>query len=148
MDVRRHVGNSRRKTIGAVVVAVFAAALVVTSIAPAHNVSFGNQVDLNRARDYGGPGSNLADYKGQVYSSRPNCKRYREVQIWRVDPAGDVRLKTLRTNTTGFFRVKGPRVAAGQKVYALIETKVIPSGAGHSHTCRVDRSPVRTYPYP
>ena len=146
MKSRWHTSNSRRATLAAVVVAALAGAIVATSIAPAHNVSFGNQVNLNRARDY--LASNYADYKGQVSSSKPNCKRNREVQIWRVDTPSDVRLKTTHTTPTGFFRVKGPQVAAGEKVYALIETKVIPSGAGHNHTCRVDRSPVRTYPYP
>ena len=148
MSKHRSAGRSRWKILTLMVVAALAGAVVVTSIAPAHNVTFGNQVSLNRARDYGGPAANLADYKGRVNSTRINCERKREVQIWRVANPSDVHLVTTRTTTTGFFRVKGPRIAAGQKVYALIETKVIPSGGGHNHTCRVDRSPVRTYPYP
>ena len=148
MDIGRHARGTRRTTVGAVVVAALMGAVVTASIAPAHNVSFGNQVNLFRAKDYGGPAANLGTYAGRVLSNRPNCRRYREVQIWRVANPSDVRLRTTRTDTTGFFRAKGPRLAAGQKVYALIETKVIPAGAGHSHTCGVDRSPVRTYPYP
>jgi hypothetical protein len=138
-----------RRTIGAVIVAVaLAATVVLASIAPAHNVSFGNRVTLTKAEDYGGPAANLAVYQGRVVSAKPNCKRFREVQLWRVATPSDVRIKSLRTTHRGTYKVKGPRLAAGQKLYALIETHVIPSGAGHNHTCPVDRSPVRTYPYP
>ena len=146
MPEHRFARKPRRKIFTAMVVAALAGTVIVTSLAPAHNVNFGNQVNLNRANDY--LASPYAIYQGRVFSSRPNCKRYREVQIWRVANPSDVRLKTTRTSPTGFFRAKGPQVANGQKVYALIETKVIPAGAGHNHTCVVDRSAVRTYPYP
>jgi len=146
MSDHRFARKPRRSVLAVIAAAALAGTVVATSIAPAHNVNFGNQVNLNRARDY--LASNYADYKGRVFSNRPNCERYREVQIWRVANPSDIRLRTTRTTPTGFFRVKGPQVANGQKVYALIETKVIPSGAGHNHTCAVDRSPVRTYPYP
>ena len=148
MSEHRFARRPRRKAFAALVVAALAGTVVAVSIAPAHNVNFGNSVNLTKAQDYGGPAANLAIYQGRVNSGKPNCKRKREVQIYRVDTPSDVRLKTLRTTTTGFYRVKGPRIAAGEKVYALIETKYIPAAAGHNHICPVDRSPVRTYPYP
>ena len=148
MSEHRYARKPRRSVFAAIVVVALAGALVATSLAPAHNVNFGNRVNLTKAVDYGGPAANLALYEGKVVSGRPNCERNREVQIWRVETPSDVRIKTLRTTPNGNFRVKGPRVAAGEKLYALIETKVIPAGAGHNHTCPVDRSPVRTYPHP
>lgn len=148
MSDHRFARKPRRSVLAVIVAVALAGTVIATSIAPAHNVNFRNQVNLSLARDYGGPAANLAIYQGRVNSPRPNCERYREVQIWRVANPSDVRLKTLRTTPTGFFRVKGPRIAAGRKVYALIETKYIPAPAGHNHTCPVDRSPVRTYPYP
>ena len=141
---QRPKSKAPKKVMMLIACAVLVAAAVAATVAPAHNVNFANQVTLTYAKDYG----NLGLYKGRVNSARANCERNREVQIFRVDNPSDVRIARGRTYASGAYKIKGTQIAAGQKAYALIETKVIPTGAGHNHTCAVDRSPVRTYPYP
>ena len=125
-------------------VAVGGAALT-TGIATGHNKEFSNSVTLVEARQYA---QNIDTYGGRVVSGHPRCRRRREVQIWRADVNPEVRVKTTRTGPFGRYRAKGPDLPNGAKVYALIETKVLASTAAHDHICPVDRSPVRTVPYP
>ena len=65
-----------------------------------------------------------------------------------MDVTPEVRLFTTHTTPFGHWKLKAPTVPKGAKVQALIETKVLLSNAAHDHTCGVDRSPVRTTPYP
>ena len=141
----RTPARSSRKTMAAVVIAALAGVVIVTSLASAHNVAFNNNVVVDRAYDYG---ANQGLYKGRVLTNRAPCKQNREVQIWRIANPSDVRITTTRTNNVGQWKVTAARLAPGSKLYALIETKVLPSPPGHNHTCRLDRSGIRAYPYP
>jgi hypothetical protein len=114
-------------------------------VATAHNKEFSNSVVVKEARQYA---PNVDSYGGRVKSGNARCKRHREVQVYRVDVTPEVRLFSTRTGPGGYWRRKGPDLPDGAKVYALIETKVLASNAAHDHTCPVDRSPVRTMPYP
>jgi hypothetical protein len=136
----------------ALAVAALAGTALVASLALAHNRVFPNSVTLTRAAPIN-PGGVAAVYRGRVLSNRANCKRNREVQVWRADVNPEVRLFTTRTRNSagglGYWLRKNPALPNGAKVYALIETKVLPPfTAAHDHTCPVDRSPVRTVPYP
>lgn len=111
----------------------------------AHNRAFANSVSLREATPLA-PG--LDRYSGRVRSRHPRCRRRREVQVYRADVNPEVRLFSTRTSRRGRWLKKGPAVPAGAEVYALIETKVLRSSAAHDHICPVDRSPVRTTPYP
>jgi len=133
------------KLIGVVAVTVLAGATVVASLAVAHNKAFSNSVTLTEAKRLGPA---VGSYGGRVLSANPRCPRVREVQLYRADVNPEVRLFTTRTTPAGRWRRKGPALPDGAKVYALIETKVLRSNAAHDHVCRVDRSPVRTIPYP
>jgi hypothetical protein len=124
------------------VLITLAGAAVVASLAVAHNQVFPNAVTLKRA----GLG---AKYSGRVNSGIARCERNREVQVWRRKASGDVRLGTTYTNPNGGWTLFAPPpLGPGRKVYALIETKVLVGSPQHNHTCAVDRSPVRTIPYP
>jgi hypothetical protein len=136
---------SRQRLIGIVAVAVLVAAALVASLAIAHNKAFSNQVSLTKAVPYGPA---LAVYQGRVTSPRANCERNREVQIFNVTANPDVRVARTRTTPAGAYKVKGAQVPNGNKVQALIETKVLPAPPGHNHTCNVDRSPNVVYPHP
>jgi hypothetical protein len=120
---------------------------LTTGIATGHNKEWSNSVTLTEARQYA---PNIDSYGGRVKSANPRCKRRREVQVYRADVTPEVRLFSTRTpaGSSGRWRRKGPDLPDGAKVYALIETKVLASNAAHDHICPVDRSPVRTIPYP
>ena len=119
-----------------------AAAAVVASLASAHTHVFSNSVTVNRA----GPSGK---YGGRVNSPNLRCQRNREVQVYRVRTGPDVRIGRTRTGPAGGWSLFAPPgLGNNRKVYALIETKVLASTAQHDHTCAVDRSPVRTIPYP
>ena len=145
--------RSRSPLIAVLMIAMLGAAALIAGLAFAHNKVFPNAVTLTHAGPYapGGPGV-VNIYRGRVRSPRANCKRNREVQVWRADVTPEVRVFTTRTRYSagglGYWKKKVPALPAGAKVYALIETKVLPPLAGHDHTCPVDRSPVRTIPYP
>ena len=143
----------RTRVVGVVAVGALAGAAVVAGLAIAHNRVFPNSVTVTQARPINPAGGAAGVYSGRVLSGRANCKRNREVQVWRADVNPEVRLFTTRTKYAagglGYWRRKAPALPNGAKVYALIETKVIPPfTAAHDHTCPVDRSPVRTIPYP
>jgi hypothetical protein len=126
----------------AIVLIALAGAAVVASLAIAHNQAFSNAVTLRHA----GPGGK---YKGKVNSGNARCERNREVQVWRRKASGDVRQGTTYTDALGRWSLFAPPgLGPNRKVYALIETKVLVSNAQHNHSCPVDRSPVRTIPYP
>jgi hypothetical protein len=142
----------RSRLLGAAAVAVLVGAAVFAALAIAHNRVFPNSVTLTKAGP-NSPGGAANIFRGRVLSGRANCKRQREVQVWRADVSPEVRLFTTRTGSAGLapgsWRRKIPALPNGAKVYALIETKVLPPfTAAHDHTCPVDRSPVRTIPYP
>jgi hypothetical protein len=111
----------------------------------AHNRAFANSVTVAQVKPLA-PG--LDRYSGKVHSRKLRCQRRREVQVYRADVNPEVRLFTTRTGRRGGWLRKGPSMPVGAKVYALIETRVLPGGGAHDHTCPVDRSPVRTTPYP
>jgi hypothetical protein len=122
----------------------------LASFAIAHDREFANSVTVTKAKNRT-PVSGLI--RGRVISGLPHCKRNREVQVWRADVNPEVRLFTTRTRYSagglGYWLRKTPALPNGAKIYALIETKVVPPfTAAHDHTCPVDRSPVRTIPYP
>lgn len=133
------------RTVGSVIVTAVAAMALVTGVAGAHDNAIPNSVTLTKAKHYG-PG--VWEYKGRVRSSNSRCERHREVQVYRADVNPEVRLFTTRTGASGRWKRKGPVLPNGAKVYALIETRVIVSNGAHDHICKVDRSPVRTVPYP
>jgi hypothetical protein len=133
-----------------VVVIALAGATVLASLAIAHDRVFSNSLTVTKAKRISPA---VAVFRGRVLSGLPNCKRNREVQVWRADVNPEVRLFTTRTSYAagglGHWARKAPALPNGAKVYALIETKVVPPfTAAHDHTCPVDRSPVRTIPYP
>ena len=137
---------SHARGIQSVVVAAAVAALaggaVLAGLAIAHNRTFSNSVTLR----YAGPGGK---YNGRVNSGIARCERNREVQVWRRKASGDVRQGTTFTNAAGRWNLfASPGLGPNRKVYALIETKVLVGNAQHNHNCAVDRSPVRTIPYP
>ena len=133
------------KLIGIVAATALAGATVLADLATAHDKAFSNSVTLTEANRLGPA---VGAYGGRVLSANPRCPRVREVQVYRADVTPEVRLFTTRTTPGGRWRRKGPALPDGAKVYALIETKVLRSSAAHDHVCRVDRSPVRTIPYP
>ena len=142
----RESGATRRTVVvGGVAVSVLAGAAMVASLAFAHNKTFSNQVTLTRAVQYA---PNVASYQGRVNSPRANCERNREVQVFNVSANPDVRVARTHTTPTGFWKVKGSLVPNGDKVQALIETKVLPAPPGHNHSCDVDRSPNVVFPRP
>ena len=126
-------------------VAISVCAVAVGGSAVAHNKQFSNSVGLVEAKRLSPA---IGSYGGRVHSGNPRCRRHREVQIWRADVTPEVRLLTTHTGPAGRYRRKGAALPDGAKVYALIETKVLAGSAAHDHTCPVDRSPVRTIPYP
>jgi hypothetical protein len=126
----------------AAAVVALAGAATVTSLAIAHNKQFSNAVTVDRAGSGG-------KYRGQVNSRVKGCFQNREVQVWRRKASGDVRQGTTYTNNAGRWALFAPPgLGPNRKVYALIETKVLLSNQNHDHLCPVDRSPVRTIPYP
>jgi hypothetical protein len=127
------------------ITATVVCAAVFGAAAVAHNKQFSNSVSLVEATRLTPA---IGTYGGRVNSGKPRCRRHREVQIWRADVNPEVRLLTAHTGPGGKFRRKGAALPDGAKVYALIETKVLLGNAAHNHTCPVDRSPVRTIPYP
>jgi hypothetical protein len=132
----------RSRLLGVVAVVALAGAAVLASLAIAHNKRFSNSVTLKRAGSGG-------KYLGQVNSARPRCEANREVQVWRRKASGDVRQGTTFTNAAGRWNlVATPGLGPGKVVYALIEAKVLVGTAQHNHVCAVDRSPLRTTPYP
>lgn len=136
MKITRAQGT-RTRILAVMALAALAAAAVAASLAFAHNVVYPNQAVVKKAKTNG-------NYRGRVNAAKVPCKVNREVQIWHINPNPDVRLGTVFTNGVGRWIFAGPALPAGQKVYALIETKVlppIPNPPGHNHTCRVDRSP-------
>jgi hypothetical protein len=136
-----HARGIRSVVVAAAVVAL-AGAAVLASLAIAHNQAFSNSVTLKRA----GVGGK---YSGRVNSGNARCERNREVQVWRRKASGDVRLGTTFTNPNGTWSLFAPPgLGPGRKVYTLIETKVLVGSPQHNHTCAVDRSRVRTTPYP
>jgi hypothetical protein len=137
--------STRSRAVGVIAVAAMAGTAVVASLAIAHNQAFPNQVKLTKAV---GISPALAKYKGRVNSPKARCERNREVQIWNATPTPDVRVGRTRTGPTGVWVDKGARVPNGDKVYALIETKVLLSNAAHDHTCVVDTSPNVVFPKP
>jgi hypothetical protein len=141
---------ARSWAIGIAMAMVLVGGVVVASLAIAHNRVFPNSVTVTKAKNRTPA---VAVIRGRVLSGLPNCKRNREVQVWRADVNPEVRLFTTRTSYAagglGYWARKTPALPNGAKVYALIETKVLPPfTAAHDHTCPVDRSPVRTIPYP
>lgn len=137
--------TSRLHLVGLVAVAALAAAAVAAGMAVAHNKTFSNAVTLTEAARLGPA---VGVYGGRVRSRNPRCPRVREVQVYRADVTPEVRLFSTRARPNGRWRRKGPALPDGAKVYALIETKVLRANAAHDHVCPVDRSPVRTIPYP
>jgi hypothetical protein len=137
--------GSNLRVVGLVAVAVLAGAAVVAGMAVAHDKTFSNSVTLTEAKRLSPA---VGVYGGRVRSPNPRCPRVREVQVYRADVNPEVRLFATRTQPGGRWRRKGPALPNGAKVYALIETKVLRSNAAHDHVCPVDRSPVRTIPYP
>jgi hypothetical protein len=131
-------------------VAALTGAAALAGLAIGHNRQFSNSVTVTKAKNRTPA---VAVIRGRVLSGLPNCKRNREVQVYRADVNPEVRLFTTRTSYSagglGYWARKTPALPNGAKVYALIETKVLPPfTAAHDHTCPVDRSPVRTIPYP
>ena len=133
------------KLLAMVAAAALAGATVAAGVAVAHDKAFSNSVTLTAAKRLGPA---VGTYGGRVLSANPRCPRVREVQVYRADVNPEVRLFSTRTTPGGRWRRKGPALPNGAKVYALIETKVLKSNAAHDHICPVDRSPVRTIPYP
>ena len=134
-----------RTKLALVVATTVVCAAVFGGAAVAHNKRFSNSVSLVEAKRLSPA---IGTYGGRVTSGKPRCRRHREVQIWRADVTPEVRVVTGHTGPGGKYRRKGPALPDGAKVYALIETKVLLGNAAHNHTCPVDRSPVRTIPYP
>ena len=144
-DLRRAGSPS----VALIALATMVAAVPIADLAIAHTKAYPNSVTVAKARKLG-PAVGI--YNGRVLSARVQCKRNREVQVFRVDVTPEVRLFTTRTRYSagglGYWKRKGPALPKGAKVQALIETKVLAPFAGHDHTCPVDRSAVRTVPYP
>ncbi len=143
---------NRNRLIWRVPIAALVIVVALAGLAIAHDREFPNSVTVTRAKS-SVPGGAAAAYRGRVLSGLANCKRNREVQVYRADVTPEVRLFTTRTKYSagglGYWYRKAPALPNGAKIYALIETKVIPPfTAAHDHTCPVDRSPVRTVPYP
>jgi hypothetical protein len=147
-EVRRTDQRSGRSRLlaAAAAVAVLAGAAALGSVALAHDKVFRNAVTLGKADRLAGGAPGI--YRGRVLSPSPKCKHRREVQIYRADVTPEVRIRTTRTTPRGRWKTKGPALPDGAKVYALIETRVVTSNPAHDHSCPVDRSPVRTIPYP
>jgi len=137
--------SARSRLLATVAVTALAGLAALGGLAIAHDRVYSNAVTLTKA-DRLSPAVGV--YRGRVTSGKPNCKRRREVQIYRADVTPEVRILTFRTDNLGRWNRKGPALPDGAKVYALIETKAVPPLAGHDHNCPVDRSPVRTIPYP
>jgi hypothetical protein len=132
----------RSQVIAVVATVALVGAAILASLAIAHNQAFSNAVTLKRAGSGG-------KYSGRVNSGNARCERNREVQVWRRKASGDVRQGTTFTNANGAWTLFAPPgLGPGRKAYALIETKVLVGSPQHNHTCAVDRSPVRTIPYP
>ena len=136
---------ARRRMAGAVGVAVLVGAALIASLALAHNRVFPSHVTLVKAVQYA---PNVGLYQGHVFSPRANCKRNREVQVFNVTANPDVRVARKYTGPNGFWKVKGALAPNGDKVQALIETKVLPAPPGHNHSCHLDRSPTVVFPHP
>jgi len=134
-----------RLTLAGVLLLGLAGVAAMGGAANAHDTGFKNSVNLTRAEQLGPA---IEVYEGRVESVNPRCERRREVQLWRSDVNPEVRVLTIRTTPAGLFKKKGPALPVGAKVYALIETRFIPTPPAHDHTCPVDRSPVVTTPYP
>jgi hypothetical protein len=142
------VSRLARPRFGAVVaVAALTGAAVIAAVAMAHNVAHSNSVTITRAGPIATP-PGRAFYKGQVVSPKHACEVAREVQVFHVVATGDVRIGRARSTNAGLWKDDGPRVPKGDKIYALIETKVLNAPPGHNHTCKVARSAPVAFPYP
>jgi hypothetical protein len=138
--------STRTRFAAALAVAALTGAAVIAAVAIAHTVHYPNHVTLTKAVLTGNPGQAL--YRGRVLSSKPRCEVNREVQVFHVQPNGAVRVARGRSNGAGDWKANGSPVPNGDKVYALIETKVLKANANHDHSCKVDRSSKRAFPYP
>jgi hypothetical protein len=139
-------GSTRARSVTVLALAVLTGAAVLAAVAIAHTAHYPNHVTLTKAVLTGNPGQAL--YKGRVVSSKDRCEVNREVQVFHVQPNGAVRVARGRSNGAGDWKASGSRVPNGDKVYALIETKVLKANANHDHSCKVDRSSKRAFPYP
>jgi hypothetical protein len=145
MNELRTAARAKRRTAAVVTVVVLLIAALAATLASAHNKVFPSQVTFTKAASLSPV---KARYRGHVLSPRAACKSGREIQIYDITVNPDRRLKKAFSNATGFWAVTGPAPPNGDKVYAIMETKVLPAGPGHNHSCQNDTSPVLIFPHP
>jgi hypothetical protein len=139
--------STRARFVGVLAIAALSGAAVVATMAFAHTVHHANRVTLSHAAPQAANPAR-ALYRGKVRSAKHACEKNREVQVFHVTPPNDTRVARTRSNGAGDWKASGALVPNGDKVYALIETKVLKANANHDHSCKVDRSGNRRFPYP
>ena len=121
----------RRRALVAVTTLVGVTALA--SFAFAHNQSWRSRAAVDSAL-VNTAGDTVIE--GRVISGqRPTCQIGREVHVYHARGAGPVDIATTHSNTAGEWQTTVGGLTAGDKVYALAETRVHNRG-GHVHTCR------------
>ena len=110
--------------------------LLVGMAASAHTHTFPSNVTIHRV------GPNVRAVHGRVYSARPDCRKHRQVQVFRKQPGPDLAVTPVAN--TGDDAKWGPLpVPSAGRYYAHIEPIPTPNGSGygHHHTCGGHTSP-------
>jgi carbohydrate-selective porin OprB len=145
MNDLRTGARAIRRAVAVVAAMALVIAAVAATMAFAHNKVFPSQVTFTKAV---GLNPVKARFKGRVLAGKAPCKTGREVQVYDISVNPDRRLAKAFSNANGRWVVTGHRPPNGHQLYAIMETKVLPGGAGHNHSCQNDTSPTLVFPHP
>jgi hypothetical protein len=137
--------RAKRRTVGLAAAAALVIAALAATLAFAHNAVFPSQVTFTKAVSVSPV---KARFKGRVLAGKAPCKTGREVQVYDISVNPDRRLAKAFSNANGLWVVTGHRPPNGHQLYAIMETKALPGGPGHNHSCQNNTSATLVYPHP
>ena len=137
--------RANRRSVGLAAALALVIAALAATLAFAHNKVFPSQVTFTKAVAVSPV---KARFKGNVLAGKPPCKTGREVQVYDISVNPDRRLAKAFSNATGRWVVTGHRPPNGHQLYAIMETKVLPAGPGHNHSCQNNTSATLVFPHP
>jgi hypothetical protein len=115
---------------------LFPIVFLATSPVDAHQASYASTVTLQR---------DVNRFKGNVGSRRKECKRTREVSVYRVRKGKKpVFIGADRTGPRGFYSIPAFSIKPGR--FQARVTRAVKGGYSHTHTCRKDRSQATLVP--
>lgn len=126
--LRDYPGRRPKRALVAAVLGVVLAGLGAASVI-AHDQGYDTQITIRHTK--------LDEIKGHVISDLERCVVHRGVKLFADTDGGDFLLEERQTNDAGRYSFN---LAPGARYYTVAVREVI-ERAGHSHTCRRDRSP-------